>query len=102
MRRLIGISLASFTISACAIGWGAAHPGFSAGHRSVQHGNRDHCCSHVRLTKTRFVGKASSRSLLAIFGRFVETPISDVQPTPQVGNASRESQRRRGYPVALM
>jgi hypothetical protein len=61
MRRLIGISLGSCTIFACASGWGAAHPGFSAGHRSVRGSNRDHCCSLVRSTKTRLVGKPSRK-----------------------------------------
>jgi hypothetical protein len=64
MRRLTGISTVSFTISACAIGWGAAHPGWSADHRSVRGGNRDHCCSHMRSTRTRLVGKASKYRLV--------------------------------------
>ena len=36
MRRLIGISLASLTISACAIGWGAAQFGSAADRGSVR------------------------------------------------------------------
>ena len=64
MRRLTVISLASFTIFACAIGWGAAHPGWTADHLSVRGGNRHHCCSHVRSTRTGLVGKASKYKLV--------------------------------------
>jgi hypothetical protein len=59
MRRLIGISLAFLITSACAIGWGAAQFGWAADHGSVRGGHPDPCCSHMRSTGTRLVGKAS-------------------------------------------
>jgi rare lipoprotein A len=60
MRRLIGISLASLTISACAIGWGAAQFGSAADRGSVRVERHPHpCCRHMRPTGARLVGKAT-------------------------------------------
>jgi rare lipoprotein A len=60
MSRLIGISLASLITSACAIGLGAAQFGWAADHGSVRVERRpDPCCSHIRPTGTRQVGKAA-------------------------------------------